>query len=218
MHLINLPKLRMMELQTLAENSIKICASIEEVKPALQQVESALTTFKQGMLKDKTTGINKRYLDRSRDIAISGLSHALRAEKFFPYEDESKLKAVITLSTVVAKYTDVVRLSYDQETASIDNMLAEIKSLEVFPLLDDSITRWIPKIEALNEDFKAATSAFISSKATLNERDSATTLAPYLVSSLENLYTLLFAHSNISDNDAIKNAYSQITVLVEALN
>ena len=218
MHLISLPRLRMKELQTLAENSIKICQPIEEVKPALQQVESALAAFIQGMLKDKSTGVSKKTLDKRRDYAISGFFNVIKAEKYFPHEDENVVEAIIKLSAIINRFgLDIIRLPYDEETSAVDNMIAEIKEFESYDLLDVSVTRWIPVIEKLNEEFKTASKEFITAKTVLNNRDSATTLAPYLTEALEGLYTMMFAYLKIGNNEAINKAYNEVNTLVDGL-
>ncbi len=218
MQLINLPRLRTLELQTLAENSIKLCHNIEEVKLALTNVQSALSAFKQGMLKDKSTGASKHTLDKIRDNIISGFIHVVKAEKYFPHEDENIAKVIFNLTTILAKYgSEIIHLPMNKETDAIDNMLAEIKKVEDFELLDNSLIRWIPAIESANEEFKSVSNENINSVTNPSEMDSTTKLTPYLEEALEGLYTLLYAHVKITNDNNIKNIYSQITSMVDAL-
>ena len=72
MQLINLPRLRLKELQTLSENTLLICQSIEEIRPGTMKIESALTAFKTGMLKEQASAATKLELDKTRDRLISG--------------------------------------------------------------------------------------------------------------------------------------------------
>jgi len=78
------------------------------------------------------------------------------------------------------------------------------------------IDRWIPLIENANNAFKNAASNYVSQSAKAMETQAATTLVPALMASLDELYTLLFAHVKITQSDQLKTAYAELEELVDA--
>ena len=99
MDIIKIPKMKMAQLQTVGDSSVEICKSIPEVEPAVNQVETALTYFKEGMIKDKASAAQKKEFDLIRDRLLSGFMHDVKAEQLFPYEDETEKEALTNLLT-----------------------------------------------------------------------------------------------------------------------
>lgn len=186
MDLINLPRLRMKELQTVGENSLRICRNITELQPAVDKVKITLKAFKQGMLKEKVSADSKTKLDKERDRLVSGLMHELKAEQCFPYQDDAEKNIVTQLTNLSEKYGfKINKLRYSEETAAIDNLLAELKSIDISVLSNDGIARWIPLMENANNAFKEANSTWLAESAQIDTVESASTLAPGLIADLE---------------------------------
>jgi len=218
MELINLPRLRNKELQSVAESTLLICATITEVQPALTKVDTQLEAFKQGMLKEQASAADKSELDKQRDRLLSGFMQNLKTERYFPHQDSDKVKALNSALPIAEKYgTQITRLPYNEETAAIDNLIAEWKQLNT-DLLDEGITRWIPLIETVNNNFKSASHSYISSQAQADSAHSASELAPALRTSLEGVYTLLFAHTKITASEPILKAYRELEQLIKGYN
>ncbi|MBI9060737.1 MAG: hypothetical protein JEZ14_02030 [Marinilabiliaceae bacterium] len=216
MELINLPRLRHKELQSIAESSLRIAANITEVQPALANVNTQLEAFKQGMLKEQASAADKSELDKQRDRLLSGFMQNLKAEKFFPHQDQDVVEVLDQVDQVTRKHGPrMTKLSYSEETSAIDNLLSELGKIDT-EVLNTSITRWIPLIQSTNNDFKAANSSFISDRAKATNKDSASDLAPLLHESIEGLITLLFAHTKITATEPILTAYRELEILIKS--
>nr|WP_319401004.1 DUF6261 family protein [uncultured Carboxylicivirga sp.] len=218
MELINLPRLRNKQLQTVAEDTIRICQPLTEVQPALLKVKATLDRFKLGMIKGQVSATEKVSLDRVRDRLVSGFIHDLKAEFYFPHSDEDK-KTLTEVNQIIKKHgSSIVRLPQNEETAAIDNLLFELKQLNQSVFEGNGLSRWLPLIEDANAAYKNAAGEFVDEKADAALVMSASMVAMELTVSLENLYTLLFAHAKVSDNESIHSAYSKIEEIVSALN
>jgi len=217
MELINLPRLRMKELQTLGENSLDVCRSIEELSPAVEAVDVALDDFKQGMIKDKASGGTKTELDKQRDLLISGFMMDIKAESYFPHEANKK-EVVDSLKRIANKYgTKINRLRYNEQTAAVDNMLVEYKEVDTTVLGSNNPGRWIPFIENANNAFKQAGKTYMEENAASSQISSAYDQAPALISALEQLYRLMFAHVQISQGENMTKAYTHIAEMAKKL-
>jgi len=217
MELISLPRLRLKELQTMAENTLLICAPIEEVSSATQKVKNTLDTFKRSMLKDQASAATKLELDKTRDRLVSGFKQDVRAEQYYPHQEVATIETLENVRQVMDKYgPHLTKLTYSEESAAIDNMLTELKQVDTLALEGTGIDRWIPLIENANNAFKNAASNYVSQSAKAMETQAATTLVPALMASLDELYTLLFAHVKITQSDQLKTAYAELEELVDA--
>lgn len=214
MEIISIPKLTLGQLQDLTNRSVEIATSIGAVSSELAVVEQAFDTFKQGMQKDQAAS-DKASLDRTRDTYVSGLFFDIKAEEYFPHTSEEVLKAVEQLKGLSEKYGfKISRLSYDEETTSIDNMLAELDKIDLSSL--DKISRWKAEIVKANEAFKAGAKTFLDERVSASDKESASAAAPELLDALDNLYTMLFAHAKISADETIINGYVTISTLVKS--
>ena len=85
MDIIHIPRLRNKELQTVGEDSLRICSGITEVKPAYDKADAKLKLFIEGMLKEKIDGQSKTNVDKQRDKYTSGVTpQVVKIEVFFP--------------------------------------------------------------------------------------------------------------------------------------
>ncbi len=218
MELLNLPRLRHKELQTVGENSIRICSNILEVKPAVDKVQTSLDTFKQGMQKDKSNNISKKELDGERDRYTFGLLRTIQAETYFEYQDEETAQTVLKLGAIAGRYTGITRLPLNEQTAATDNLLDEIKKLNLAEGTLTSVQRWLPFIEVSNTQFKAAHDTIIEDSARLADISAASLVAPQLTNDLHNLYTLVFAYAQIGTNPSAVEAYKELEVLINSVN
>lgn len=218
MRLIQVPRLRLARLQTLAETTIKICLNIVALGDALKNVQDALISFKQGMLKDRTSTKDKKRLDFKRDEFLTGFIGNVHSEQKFPHDDEIILKALVELLEIVEKYgLNMKRLPHDEETAAIDNMLADISEVDVSSLTLTGLPRWIPEIDKANTEFKGAASVFISDTSTASDTQAATWQVPKLEDALEGIYAMVFALLKTSPSDELKKIYGELETLVESM-
>lgn len=218
MDILNLPRLRNKELQSVAEETLRICDNIEEVKPALGKVIPLLDAFKQGMLKEQASAADKSTIDKERDRLLSGFMKDLKAEQYFPHQEPTTVQALKNVMPIVEKYgTQITRLTYNEETIAIDNLITEWKQTDT-SALNDGITRWIPLIENANNSFKSANATYISNQVKADATDSASDLVPSLRTSLEGVYTLLYAHTKITASETILTAYQELDKLLESYN
>lgn len=109
------------------------------------------------------------------------------------------------------------RLPRDEETAAIDNLLADIAQMDVTPLLPTGIPRWIPAIKAANGEYKKAAKEYISDSTNAAATKAASILAPALEEALEDLYTMLFATIKRTPSDDLKKTYGDLETLVDSM-
>jgi len=217
MELLNLPRLRMKELQTVGENSIRICQAIPEVEPAVAKVRATMDDFLKGMQKHKTSAATKAELDKVRDQYVRGMVLNVQAESYYPHKGE-KAQSINVLLKIATKYSSSTRLRYNEQTAAIDNMLDEMQKIEALETKHQNIARWLPLIEKANQDFKTATKDFIEGTAKLSNTSAASEVAPLLSENLHELYILMFAHAQIGTIKNIKTAYQELEVLIKSVN
>ncbi len=217
MELLSLPRLRNHQLQTVSENTIKICAELTQLKAPLETLTQKLDLFKGGMTKEQASAASKKELDNARDVLVSGFIKGVRIESAFPYTDTTSKEAINALLKVVNNYgTGIARLSYNEESAALDNLLADISKLDITPLADSGLARWIPLIEQANNNFKEAVSDYISESAKSSAVESATDVAPALLDALEALYAMIYAYLKIENSEELKEAYTQLQILLES--
>lgn len=212
MELIRLPQMRLAQLQNATERILDITQPIEVIADQVDAVSAAFTVFKQGMIKEQAIS-DKKTLDRNRDNLNSGLFKSVVAEELFPHEEPVKglLNEVVKIT---GKYGYAINyLPYDEETAQVDNMLAELTALDLTPL--PAIQRWIPLIAEANNTFKASSQNFLDQQATSSSISSATLLAKPLEDALNQLFTLLFAHIQISQAADLISVYKKLNILIE---
>lgn len=213
MKLITVPQLRLGQLQTLTEQTIKLTEPIGQLSPWLADVQAAFKPFLTGMLKDPA-GSDKKTLDKTRDQYLSGFFLNVKSESYYPHEDATMQEVVQKLLRVTEKYGfKINKLPYDEETAAIDNLLAELGSMELSGI--PHLARWIGKIKAANESFKAASKDYLETYVKNSTTESASVAAPALTVALEDLYTMLFAHAKVAADQELVNVYQKLSELVD---
>lgn len=218
MKILKLPLYRLGQLQTVGDSSVDICEGIPEIAPELAKAKVSLAAFKQGMLKDKASAEEKRELDLKRDRIVSGFMNVVYEEQKFPNEDQLIIDSHADLLKIVKKYgRKIIRLPRAEETAAIDNLLADIAELDVTPLTITGIPRWIPFVESANEEYRQAAKEYISDSTDADAKASASSLAPALEDDLEEMYTMLFATIKRTPTDALKKAYAELETLIDSM-
>jgi len=217
MEMITLPPLRNKELQTFTVEAKKISKIVSLLAPSIQKVEDAETLFVEAMLKDKSTNVSKRDLDRTRDSYFSGMLQAIKSERIFPIAEVDKKNALDAVWNIILKHgTDIARLPYNEETAALDNLFIDINALESLSLVSEGITKWFPVVQAANDTFKVASEEFISESALISDTDSATKVAPLLREALQDLLIDLFSYTRVEKTDELKTAYAKMSALVNS--
>lgn len=214
MQTINLPQVRLAQLQTLTESVIGITQPLTEVAAQVQNVTEAFTAFQEGMTKT-TSASNKKTLDRTRDLINSGLFKSVEAEQFYPHDADEAKTAVSHVVACVNKYGyELNRLSYDEQTAETDNMVTELEALDLSTL--PAVERWIALIKSANESFKLTTKAYLQQQTQAGDTEAASKAAVPLENALNELFTILHAHVLITKTDALINAHKELTTLVNS--
>lgn len=217
MDLINLPRLRMKELQTVGESTVRICNTIPEVQNEVNKVIKSLDKFVLGMQKDKAFKGAKAELDHRRDSLTYALFTAIKSESYYPHNGKIK-QTVDALVAITNKYVGINRYRYAEQTAAVDNMIEEIRSLGLPPEELPTIQRWLPLIQEANEGFKTASAEQIKQSAKESSTSAASSVAPQLAEDLQNLYILMFAHARIGTNNMLIKAYKELAILVDTVN
>lgn len=218
MKLIILPRLRLKQLQAIAESTLTICKNIVEVAAAVLGVEKVFIPFKEGMLKDNASGEEKGKLDQKRDKRVSGFYAVLDAEEKIENDDPGILASYAALLKIADKYgPDIRRLPQDEETIAIDNLLDEINKIDITPLVPTGITRWIPSLEATNNAYRTASTKFISDSVDADSIEAAGIQAPELKKALEHLYKKLYGNIIVAPTDELEKVYAELETLVDSM-
>lgn len=213
MQMITVPKLRMAQLQTFTEGILKTTADLTEVAPQVAEVNSKLQVFLDGMTK-ATASSNKFVLDRTRDELNSGFFKGVESEQLFPHAPEvaSVLQQVVGIAS---RYGfGLNRLSYDEQTAQTDNMIKALEELDLTQL--PNLSRWLAPIQAANTEFKSISEAYYKDLTAAGETSAASNAAPALTDAINALFTMLFAHVQISGSETLTTAYKELITQVEA--
>lgn len=218
MNLIVIPKMRMNQLQSLAEQCYNICKPIPALADATKELRKEHTSFIESMQKDKASKYDKRISDNNRDAVITGFYGAIRAEQYYPHTDPKTKETLEVLARTAFKYgKSITKLSYNEETATIDNILSELKELDLSPLKNSDLVRWIPLLEEANKDFKKVASDFSKGTSAASFVSAAVKQAPILENALKKLLALMFSHITISQDTQITKAYNEINLLIDSL-
>lgn len=213
MQMIKVPKLRWAQLQSFTESVLNTTKDLAEVSAQVTAVQSHFEAFKEGMTRAEASS-NKPVLDRTRDGLNSGFFKGVESEQLFPHDD-----AIRQLLNEVVQITSeygfgLNRLSYDEQTAQTDNMLRELDALDLTLL--PAVSRWLAPIRTANNEFKSISEAYIKELTASGETLAATNAAPALVDALNDLFTMLFAHAQISGSEALITAYKELITQVDA--
>jgi hypothetical protein len=212
MEMIKLPQMRLAQLQALTENTVTITKDLPEMAAQLAAVEQALENFQKGMIKSNASS-NKNTLDRSRDFLNSGFFKGVESEQLFPQSDEAAKQALTTIAAVASKYDYALnRLSYDEQTARTDNMIAELEALDFSTI--PQLGRWVSLMKEANTAFKGLVESYIEDKTEADNTAAASKAAIPLQDALNSLFTLLFAHVQISQTEPLITAYQELNTLI----
>lgn len=209
------PYMRVNQFQTFTEQVLIICNPLTIVAAAVANVDSAYQLLKTALQKDVSAG-DRKSADIYRDKPYRAFLSVIRSEHQYPGTTEEK-SCLTMLDQCVQKYgAAVADLTYDEESAKIDNMIEEIEAMDLTPLQNTGILRWIPVIKDANDAFKALTTAKIEKNADMNEKGAASKICKELTTELDTLFALIFSHQNINPTDELLNAIDKIEVLIES--
>jgi hypothetical protein len=94
--------------------------------------------------------------DKVRDTLIVGIKHLLKAG--IRHFDKDIREAAQRLKIVFDTYDKpvlLIKLSYDAETAAINNLLRELNSKHASDMQKAGITAWVEELKTKNEEFDA---------------------------------------------------------------
>ena len=213
-----LPNLTLKELQTFSEESLKIFGLSPNLNDAKTEVQKAFDSFLPAMQKVDVSLLSKADLDDLRDGVIYGFQLAAKSELLFPHKyegNEEALKAIQELEKLLDKHgVKIKSLPYDQETAAVKNLMADISGFDFTPLADSGLARWAPHIERCNNDFANASSENNTKTAESSLIDSATQMAPALRNALKAALNVLSANLLLNATPELEKASAEMDVLI----
>ena len=216
MELLKVPRVNLPELQSFTKSALIIVQGLPEVEPETIKVTTAYDAFSESMIKIKPSNYKKE-LDKIRDSFISGLVANSKAELKFPHEDEELKAALKQFTDIVISYgNELANKSYDQESAETDNLLNELKRVNLTVLTSTGLPRWIPVIENANNAFKTHTDGLIEETVTAEAIKTATKVSLPLIDELNNLFMMVFSQANSTKSEALFTAYKEIEVLIDS--
>ncbi len=181
------------------------------------EVEKEFTTFKEGALKKQAGATVKKTVDKKRDRYNSGFFLDIKAESYYPYTEKAALETVKQLNSLSKKYgTKINRLPFNEETAAIDNCIEEAEKIDLSPLANSAIGRWIPLLKEANQQFKEVSKEYVKESTAVAALESATAVAPELTNNLEELFIQFFSIIRVSPTDALKKAHNELETMVNA--
>ncbi|MEQ8546528.1 MAG: DUF6261 family protein [Cyclobacteriaceae bacterium] len=141
------------------------------------------------------------------------LYKGVESEQLFPHSDEAAKQALTAVAAVADKYNYALsRLSYDEQTAQTDNMITELEALDLSTL--SHLDRWVALIKEANTAFKDLVAAYIEDKTEAENTSAATIAAIPLQDALNNLFTIRFAHVQISQTEPLITAHQELNTLM----
>lgn len=219
MEILSVPNLTTKELQTFTTECVSLCKPVVLLASSIQKVEDTQTTYEEAMLKEKYTSVSKKDLDYTRDTYLSGMYQTIKCERIFPHEAEETVAAISDLWEIVSKHGMGIRkLTYNEETAAIDNLFKDINSMDSLASVSDSISKWFTIVQQANEDFKTAAKVFINESTAISDQDAASTVAPLLRSSLQDLLLDLYSYTRVEQSDELITVYAKVATLVGSYN
>lgn len=217
MELLTLPRLRNNQLQTVSDDTIKISVGLPQLESHIPKVKKQIKRFKTGMTKEKLSASDKKKLDSSRDELAACFIRAVKIESHFPHKDENTIATLKRVLDVVDNYgLKMTRLSYDEETAAMDNFIFDLKKIDFAPLANSGLARWIPIIEQSNKQFKDEVYDNIDEDVASSKLASASKVAPDLRDALNEYYSVMFAYLKIQSSPELETAYAQIDILLNS--
>lgn len=218
LELITVPRMRVAQLQSLSEKTLTIGARHGQLQAAVERVQIDLEGFKAGMLRHTASAAEKAELDKIRDRYVSGLFHLIRSEENFPYETTEDKAVLAHLAALHKKYSpSFSRLPLEEKTASIDNLLSEMQIMDLSRFANGRLKSWMVLIQNANFKYITAAQGYLSESAETSGIPSATAKAPQLTAALNALYSMMYAHIQISGDAALQKSYIELQMLINAV-
>jgi len=217
LEMLSVPRVRVAQLQSLAEDALTICCNHGQLRAATEKVHALLNDFKAGMQRQPASAAVKAELDKVRDRLISGLFFQIRAEEYFPHESPEDKAHQANLSVLKKKYNSTItNLPLDEQTAAVDNLLDELQTINIAQFANGRVQVWMPLILEANNKFKSAAQGYISETAEATGKPSATAKAPQLMAALNAMFSMMYAYAQVSGDAALLKSYTELQVLVNA--
>ncbi|NJM15377.1 MAG: hypothetical protein HC896_08355 [Bacteroidales bacterium] len=215
MKLITIPRVRLNQLQSLAESSLEICRPLTEIQESTSKAAKSFEDFKQSMVKEGASADEKGELDLGRDKVVTGLVGAVNAELHYPHQDNGVKEALAKMAKTVNEYgLKIKNYRLPEETSAIDNLLADLNKLNLAALEGTGLLRWPMALAHANNLYKDADREYIADATVTKSSLSATNQAPILISELENVFLKLFSQIVVNPAEHLTKAYARLETLV----
>lgn len=214
MELIVFPRKTVNETKSLAESTLELLKDFTELATPFNQASTAYTQFVTGLQKEQVTITEVLKLDDSRDNLTLGLLKSIKPELHYPYASEAEKTAVAELKKIDAKYSmKFVRGNRDEQTAELDNLLADLSKVNLSALTGNGIQRWIEPLTTAAAKYKEGALKYNKSKTDEDQILSASKSLPELKTALDGLLAFTYSNAMYGVNPQIKEAYQQIVTL-----
>ena len=209
---IVVPRLRLNQLQSLCETTLRVCANQPSLEVPYQQLQQRYENFKASSEKSLVSSARDAH-DTSRDRAITGFELHIKALRYFPQYSGPIDTALAALEDLVSQHDpDMRNLPFDEETAAIDNYVADLKKFDFSPLASTQLEQWVSAIEEENAAFKQASQDWAAHKVEREKMEAPSIIAIDLRKRLNQLFAVLIAFRLINPSDEnLENAHIEIT-------
>jgi hypothetical protein len=106
--------------------------------------------FKQSRKSMNTADVQKA--DKARDAIWTGMRKALQLA--LKHYDKDVVKAAYKVKIVFDTYGNVAKMSFNRETASVDNIIQDLQGKYSAEAATAGLTQWVTELKNANETFK----------------------------------------------------------------
>lgn len=217
MEIPSLPRVKHGELQSIVEGAIEICSGIGVLQPAMDRLLAISPAFKDAVLKIQASAEDKAGADYGRDFIYTGAYYYSKSLTYFTFPNsEANEVAQQVWEIFEDEGLGIIRLPYDEESSAIDNRIAKVKKLNLSPLADTLLPKFISYTEESNEAFKKLALKFNEDKTDASIVKAATALVPAVRMALEGLFMMLTTFTEFGSDEEVLKAYNRVGTLLDS--
>ena len=135
---------------------------------------------------------------------------------FKRYEyNEAEVAALQAVQKSLQSYDkNIISMRFDEQTAALNLLAKEVRTIDLAPLANFQLLRWLELIEQENKAFEKVSEEWVKNSASYSEVEAASKTAPLLRKQLSNMVGMLEMYLSFSQEDEVaKRAYIELDKL-----